>query len=42
MTRSKKKKKISLKKEKERNYKVISNALIAGNKDITQRITILN
>jgi hypothetical protein len=40
VARLKEKRKINLKKEKERNYKVILNTLIVGNKDITQGTAI--
>jgi hypothetical protein len=41
VTRSKKKK-ISLGREKAKNYKMILNALTAGNKSITQKTAIRN
>ena len=40
MTRLKKEKGINLRKEKERNHKVILNALTVGNKDI-MRVTVI-
>jgi hypothetical protein len=42
MARLKEEKRVSLKKERERNYKIILNALTMGNKDITQGTTIRN
>jgi hypothetical protein len=42
MTRLKKKKKVNLKKEKERSYKVILNILTMGNKNIMRGIAIRN
>jgi hypothetical protein len=40
MTRSKEERRISLKKEKEKNYKKTLNALTAANKDIMQGTAI--
>jgi hypothetical protein len=42
VARLKKEKKINLKKEKERNYKVTLNTLTVGNKNIMRGITIRN
>ena len=42
MARLKEEKEVSLKKEKERNYKVILNALIMRNKDIMRGTAIRN
>jgi hypothetical protein len=42
VTRLKKEKKVSLRKEKERSYKMTLNALTMGNKNITQGTAIRN
>jgi hypothetical protein len=42
MTRLRKKRKISLKREKAKNYKVTLNALTAGNKNITLKTATRN
>jgi hypothetical protein len=42
MKRLREKKRVNLKKEKERNYKIILNALTVGNKDIMREIAIRN
>jgi hypothetical protein len=42
VARSKEKKRINLKKKKERNHKVTLNALTVGNKSITQKTIIRN
>ena len=42
MARLKKEKRINLKKEKERNYKMTLNVLIIGNKDIIRKTAIRN
>jgi hypothetical protein len=42
VTRLKEKKKVSLKKEKGRNHKMILNALIVGNKNIIRETAIRN
>jgi hypothetical protein len=42
ITRLREKKRVSLKKEKERNYKIISNALTVGNKNIMRETAIRN
>jgi hypothetical protein len=42
MARSKKKKKVNLRKKRKRNYKVILNTLTAENKDIIQETAIRN